>query len=65
MGGIDKRALIAGDKAIDKELERLTSLLEEGGYILTVDRRVPPEVSYQIYLYYLKRKREWLEKHYP
>jgi len=65
VGGIDKRALIAGDKAIDKELERLTSLLEEGGYILTVDRRVPPEVSYQIYLYYLKRKREWLEKHYP
>lgn len=65
MGGIDKKALIAGEKAIDKELERLTPLLEEGGYIPTVDHRVPPEVSYQTYLYYLKKKREWLEKHHP
>ncbi|MDK6029350.1 uroporphyrinogen decarboxylase family protein [Ignisphaera sp. 4213-co] len=65
MGGVDKMALIAGEKAIDKELERLTPLLEEGGYIPTVDHRVPPEVSYKNYLYYIERKREWLEKHHP
>jgi len=60
MGGVDKRALIAGGKAIDRELERLTPLLEEGGYIPMVDHRCPPEVSYKTYLYYLKRKREWI-----
>jgi len=33
MGGVNKLALIAGEKAIDKELERLTPLLKDGGYI--------------------------------
>jgi len=60
MGGIDKRALITGGKAIDKELERLTPMLREGGYIPMVDHRCPPEVSYQTYLYYLKKKRKWI-----
>ena len=58
LGGVNKLALIAGKKAIDKELERLTPLLKEGGYIPTVDHRCPPEVSYETYLYYLKKKRE-------
>lgn len=65
MGGVDKRALISGPEAIDRELERLTPLLEEGGYIPTVDHRVPPDVSYQNYLYYIKKKKLWLEKHHP
>jgi len=60
MGGINKFALMAGEKGIEKELERLTPLLRDGGYIPTVDHRVPPEVSYQTYLYYLRRKREWI-----
>ena len=50
-----EKNLIASEKAIDKELERLTPLLKEGEYIPTVDHRAPPEVSYQTYLYYLKR----------
>ena len=60
IGGVNKLALIAGGKAIYKEFERLTPLLEEGGYIPMVDHRCPPEVSYQTYLYYLKKKREWI-----
>ena len=60
MGGINKLALMAGGKAIEKELERLTPLLKEGGYIPMVDHRVPPEVSYQTYLSYLKKKRKWI-----
>ena len=60
MGGVNKLALMAGGKAIDKELERLTPLLKEGGYIPMVDHRVPPEVSYQTYLSYLKKKRKWI-----
>ena len=60
MGGVNKLALIAGEKAIDKELERLTPLLKDGGYIPMVDHRCPPEVSYTTYRYYLKKKREWI-----
>ncbi len=60
MGGVNKLALMAGGKAIEKELERLTPLLKEGGYIPMVDHRVPPEVSYQTYLSYLKKKRKWI-----
>ena len=60
MGYVDKRALIQGGKAIDKELERLTPLLEDGGFIPHVDHRCPPEVSYKTYRQYLKKKREWI-----
>jgi hypothetical protein len=31
MGGIDKHALIESPKAIDRELERVKPLVEEGG----------------------------------
>jgi uroporphyrinogen decarboxylase len=60
LAGVNKLALIAGKEAINKELERLTPLLKEGGYIPMVDHRVPPEVSYATYQYYLKKKREWI-----
>jgi uroporphyrinogen decarboxylase len=45
-------------EAIDAELLRLKPLVEEGGYIPTVDHRVPPEVSLENYVYYLKAKRK-------
>jgi uroporphyrinogen decarboxylase len=62
MGGVNKLSLMAGGKAIDEELDRLTPLLEEGGYIPFVDHRCPPEVSYQTYRCYLVKKREWLRR---
>lgn len=60
MGGVDKIALINGRDAIDRELERLHPLVQHGGYIPTVDHRVPPDVSYEDYLYYLEKKKEIL-----
>ncbi len=60
LGGVNKRALALGRKAIDEELARLVPLVEEGGVIPHVDHRVPPDVSYDDYLYYLQRKRELL-----
>ncbi len=57
-GGVDKRALIAGPEAIDAEIARLEPLVREGGYVPHVDHRVPPDVSYDNYLYYLRRKRD-------
>lgn len=57
-GGVDKTQLIAGKEAIDREIERITPLVEQGGYIPHVDHRCPPDVTYENYLYYVKRKRE-------
>ncbi len=58
IGHVDKRALIAGGSAIDKELERLKPLLADGGFIPHVDHRVPPDVSYSNYCRYLEKKRK-------
>jgi len=58
MGGVDKHALARGREAIDAELERIRDAVMEGGWIPHVDHRVPADVSYADYLYYLRRKRE-------
>lgn len=58
MGGFDKRILARGPAAIDAEIERLTPLVDEGGYIPFCDHRVPPDVSLANYRHYLARARE-------
>jgi uroporphyrinogen decarboxylase len=52
IGGIDKRALAKGKEAIDKELGRRLPLVAEGGYLPAVDHSVPPDISFQDYVYY-------------
>lgn len=59
LGGIDKRAMIAGPAAaIDAQLAYVAPLLREGGYIPWCDHWVPPDVSLKNYLYYVKRMKE-------
>ncbi len=58
MGGVNKLALIAGQKAIEKEIDSLVPLIKSGGYLPMVDHRVPPEVSLSNYVYYLRLKRK-------
>ena len=60
MGGVNKVQLAKSKAAIDQELERLQPLVEEGGYIPMVDHRVPPDVSFENYLYYVEKKKEIL-----
>lgn len=60
MGGVNKVQLAKGKETIDEELKRLRPLVEKGGYIPTVDHRVPPDVSFENYLYYLEKKKEIL-----
>jgi uroporphyrinogen decarboxylase len=60
LGGVDKRALIAGRRAIDVEISRLRDLRDQGRYIPCVDHRVPPDVTYDNYLYYLEAKQNLL-----
>jgi hypothetical protein len=55
-GGIDKRALAAGPKAIDRELERVVEpLLNQSGYFPMLDHYAPPDISFENYLYYKRR----------
>ena len=57
-GGVDKRALIHGPEAIDRELARVRPLIEEGGYIPHTDHTCPPDISFANNCYYLKRLAE-------
>jgi uroporphyrinogen decarboxylase len=63
MGGIDKRALIAGKEAIDRELEaRVPFMLKHGGYVPTVDHLVPPDVSFENFRYYREKLNGMIDK---
>jgi uroporphyrinogen decarboxylase len=54
MGGIDKRALAAGPKAIDAELDRIWPAVEKGRYIPELDHGIPDDVSWPNYLHYAR-----------
>jgi uroporphyrinogen decarboxylase len=64
MGGLDKRAIASGRKGVESELRRVQPVLEKGAYIPMLDHFVPPDVSYQTYLYYVERRRELLNRPY-
>jgi uroporphyrinogen decarboxylase len=58
-GNIDKRALIKGREAIQEEvMSKVPFLLEQGGYLPTVDHHVPPDVTFENYCYYINLMRE-------
>jgi uroporphyrinogen decarboxylase len=59
-GGIDKRVLAQGREAIDEELRRRMPVVEEGGYIPHLDHAIPHDVPYEAFVYYWKRKKEYL-----
>ena len=53
-GGVDKRAIAKGGRVIEREIRRLQPVIDGGGYIPSCDHGVPPDVSWQDYLYYTK-----------
>jgi len=59
-GGVDKRVLAQTPAAIDAHLQELRPLVEEGGFIPTVDHLVPPDVPRANFEHYLRRKRQVL-----
>jgi len=54
IGGIDKRAIAKGGKVIEKEIERIEPVVKSGGYIPSCDHGVPPDISWENFLYYSK-----------
>lgn len=62
-GGIDKRALAKDRKAIEDELyAKVPFMIEQGGYLPAIDHAVPPDVSYENYMYYRELLRKICEK---
>jgi uroporphyrinogen decarboxylase len=60
MGGFDKRILADSRVSITREIERLAPLVEEGGFIPMPDHRVPADVPFDHYLFYIEEvKRIW------
>ncbi len=59
-GCVDKRELAKDKRAIDDHLRTLVPLIEEGGFIPTVDHMVSPDVSLENFLYYMERKQALL-----
>jgi hypothetical protein len=57
-GGIGKEPLVKGGAAIDRELDRIKPLLEQGGFVPHLDHLVPPDIPYAHYLDYLEKKRK-------
>ncbi|MBN1875551.1 MAG: hypothetical protein JXA33_15100 [Anaerolineae bacterium] len=59
-GAVDKRVLVQGPAAIDAHLQSFIPLIEEGGFIPTIDHTVPPDVSWANFQYYLQQKEKLL-----
>lgn len=53
-GGIDKRAMAKGGDVIQAEIERISPVIKNGGYIPGCDHGVPPDVSWPNFVGYTK-----------
>ena len=53
-GGVDKRAIAAGGETIEREIERVLPVIEDGGFIPSCDHGVPSDVSWPNFVYYMK-----------
>ncbi len=48
--------LTEGPEAIDAHLRELAPVVEEGGYIPTIDHTVPPDISWPNFMHYMESK---------
>lgn len=53
-GGIDKRCIAKGGKAIEDEIKRVEPVIRDGGYIPSCDHGVPSDISWPNFVYYVK-----------
>ena len=62
MGGINKKEIAKGGKAMQVEVDRIAPLVDMGGYIPELDHSIPPDLSwpnYCEYIAYLKMRLGW------
>jgi hypothetical protein len=58
-GGIDKFCLQRGREGIDRELDRVFPVVRDGGYLPHLDHQIP-DCDFDIFCYYMDRKKEML-----
>ncbi len=58
IGGIDKRSLASGKKAIEQEIKKKVPVMKEGGYIPRIDHSVSSDISLENYCFYLQLLKE-------
>lgn len=63
-GGVDKREIARGPAAIDAHLASLAGLVEDGGFIPTLDHTFPPDISLANLEYYNQQKQKLLRGEY-
>jgi uroporphyrinogen decarboxylase len=54
IGGLDKREVAKGRRAIDAELERNQPVIAEGGYMPAIDHSVSADISFGDYCYFVE-----------
>jgi uroporphyrinogen decarboxylase len=54
-GGIDKFCIAGGKEAIDRELDRVCPVVQDGGFIPHLDHMVP-DAPFENYCYYMEQK---------
>jgi len=62
MGGMDKRAMIAGRASVDAEIRRVRAMLPLGRYLPFPDHLIPPDVPWENYQYFVWRWKEMIGK---
>ena len=55
-GRVDKRIIAWGPNANSAHLRKFIPLIEEGGFIPTVDHGGPPDISWDDFRYYMDTK---------
>lgn len=63
-GGVDKREVARGPAAIDRHLESLAPLVEDGGFIPHLDHTFPPDISLANLHHYMASKQRLLRGEY-
>jgi len=51
-GGMDKRILASNKRAIKAMVDAKKALIREGGYVPGVDHGIPPDISWENFMYY-------------
>lgn len=59
-GGIAKGAIVEGKDAIDRELDRVAPVVQDGGYIPMLDHGIPPDTPFDNFCYYIEQKKKLL-----
>jgi hypothetical protein len=65
IGHFDKMTMTQGEPAMRAEFERLTPLMQTGGFIPSVDHQTPPGVSLDQYRVYLRLLFEYMDRIHP